>query len=298
MSMLLLSALVLGAEAGFLAGEVELVADGFQFTEGPLWLPSGELIFSDIPADTIYRGNKTVFRHPSGQSNGLTLDLEGRLIAAEHKNRRVSRTNADGTVETLADRYDGKRFNSPNDVIVRSDGMVFFTDPPYGLEGGLGGPNDELGFSGVYAVTLAGDVKLLVKDFKRPNGLALSPDEKTLYIADTQAGHIRAFDVAADGALSNDRVLCAIRGPDGMKVDVKGNIWCTGGAGVEVFSPSGETLQSIRFPQAPANCTFGDDDGKTLYVTARTGVYKVRTTAEGIRPAARIRPASRVEAAE
>ncbi len=298
MSMLLLSALLLGAEAGFLAGEVELSADGFQFTEGPLWLPSGELIFSDIPADTIYRSDKTVFRHPSGQSNGLTLDLEGRLIAAEHKNRRVSRTNADGTVETLADRYDGKRFNSPNDVIVRSDGMVFFTDPPYGLEGGPGGPNDELGFSGVYAITPAGEVKLLVKDFKRPNGLALSPDEKTLYIADTEAKHIRVFEVAADGSLGNGRVICEIRWPDGMKVDVNGNIWCTGGAGVEVFSPSGEPLQSIRFPQAPANCTFGDDDGKTLYVTARSGLYKVRTTVEGIRPAARLRPATDVEHAE
>lgn len=287
MSMLLVSVLMLGAGAGFLDGEIELVADGFQFTEGPLWLPSGALIFSDIPADTIFRGDKTVFRNPSGQSNGLTLDLEGRLIAAEHKNRRVSRTSADGAITVVADRYDGKRFNSPNDVIVRSDGMIFFTDPPYGLEGGLGGPNDELGFSGVYAVDAEGGVTLLVKDFKKPNGLALSPDEKTLYIADTEARHIRAFDVAKDGALRNGRVLCEIRGPDGMKVDVNGNIWCTGGAGVEVFSASGETLQSIQFPQAPANCTFGDADGKTLYVTARTGVYKVRATVEGIRPATR-----------
>jgi len=280
----LIIAMITGAGGALVSGEVALVAEGFQFTEGPVWLPGGMLIFSDIPADRIYGADKTVFREPSGQSNGLTLDRAGRLIAAEHRNRRISRTEADGTVTVAADRYEGKRFNSPNAVVVRSEGMIFFTDPPYGLEGGLGGPNADLDFSGVFAVSPKGEVRLLARDFKKPNGLAFSPDEKTLYIADTEGEHIRAFDVSADGTLSNGRVFCEIPHPDGMKVDAQGNVWSTAGDGVRAISPEGKLIETIKFPAIPSNCAFGDTDYKTLYVTARQGLYKVRLNVAGIPP--------------
>ena len=276
-TLVLLSAFMGGADS-LTSGPIETVAEGFKFTEGPVWLPGGPLIFSDIPADTIYKADKTVYRQPSGKSNGLTLDTEGRLVACEHWNRRVSRTEKDGTVVTLADNYNGSKLNSPNDVIVRSDGMIFFTDPPYGLEG----REQELEFHGVYAIPPSGGLVLVVDDFVKPNGLALSPDEQVLYVADTERGHIRAFDLAPDGSVSNDRVFCELPRPDGMKLDVTGNVWSTAQDGMRVFNPAGEHLQTIVFPQAPANCAFGDEDGKALYVTARTGVYKVRCAVEGI----------------
>lgn len=275
----LLSVLMGGAET-LTTGPVETLAEGFKFTEGPVWLPGGPLVFSDIPADTIYRADKTVYRRPSGKSNGLTLDTQGRLIACEHGNRRVSRTEKDGTVVALAETYDGKKLNSPNDVVVRSDGTIFFTDPPYGLEG----REQELPFQGVYAIKPSGELVLLVDDFVKPNGLAFSPNETILYIADTDGGHIRAFDVAEDGSLTNGRVFCELPGPDGMKVDTKGNVWSTARDGVRVFNPEGKHLQTVEFPQNPANCAFGNEDGQTLYVTARTGLYKVRCTVKGILP--------------
>ena len=269
------------------ATEPQQLATGFQFTEGPLWLPGQELlIFSDIPADTIYSGDSEVVRQPSGQSNGLTLDLEGRLITCEHANRRVTRTEADGSITVLAAQYEGNRLNSPNDVIVRSDGMIFFTDPPYGLPGMLDGPHAELDFSGVYAVMPGEDVQLLVDDFDKPNGLTLSPDESVLYIADTDGGHLRAFDVATDGSLSNDRHFYDLPTPDGIKTDTEGRIWATAGDGVHVISPEGERITIIAFPEVPANLCFGGSDGGVLYVTARNSVYAVDTTVEGIRPQA------------
>lgn len=271
--------------ASMVSGGVETVAEGYKFTEGPLWLANGTLIFSDIPADTIFKEGGEVFRNPSGQSNGLTLDREGRLIAAEHLNRRVSRTGKDGTVTAIAETFEGKKFNSPNDVIVRSDGVIFFTDPPYGLPGGPNGPNAELSWSGVYAILKDGTVKMLKKDFDRPNGLALSPDESILYVADTSKGHIRAFDLGADAGVANDRVFCELPGPDGIKCDTAGNIWATAGDGVRVIDPAGSLLETIEFPKQPANCGFGGADGKTLYVTARQAVYKIGTTVAGIHPA-------------
>lgn len=279
-SVLILDACLGAADAGALHGPVETVAEGFEFTEGPVWLPGEGLIFSDIPADTIYRADKSVFRKPSGKSNGLTLDPQGQLIACEHWNRRVTRTRADGQIEVVADAFEGKALNSPNDVVVRSDGTIFFTDPPYGLEG----REPALDFSGVYAVRPTGEIAALVRDFVKPNGLAFSPDEQTLYIADTELGHLRAFDVAADGTLSNDRVFCTVERPDGLKVDTEGRIWCTSQTGIEVFSPAGQPVAHIEFPQRPANCAFGGDDSQTLYVTARTGVYRIRVAAPGIRP--------------
>lgn len=276
-----IAVLVLGGQNVVTEGEVEKVSSGYMFAEGPLYLPGGVLIFSDIPADTMFKWDNSVFRKPSGCSNGLTLDLQDRLIACEHKNRRVSRTEPDGSIAVLADKYEGKRFNSPNDVIVRSDGTIFFTDPPYGLSGGLANPEAELGFSGVYLITPSGETRLLLDDFQTPNGLALSPDEKTLYIADTEKKHIRAFDADTPGNLTNSRILCELPSPDGMKTDVNGFIWCAAGDGVRVYEPGGTLVETVHIPEVPSNCAFGDADARTLYVTARKTVYKVRTIHAG-----------------
>ncbi|MCF6284236.1 MAG: SMP-30/gluconolactonase/LRE family protein [Candidatus Hydrogenedentes bacterium] len=270
---------------------VTQLTTGYKFTEGPVWLADGTLLFSDIPANRIYTGTKDVFRDPSGNSNGLTLDKEGRLIAAEHSNRRVTRTEKDGSITVLADNYQGKKFNSPNDVIVRSDGMIFFTDPPYGLEGGI--KNSALGFSGLYALDpKTKSVALISKDFNKPNGLCLSPDEKTLYVADTEGAHspsditgdIWAFTRGDDGAYSGGRQFCQLTHPDGIKADVRGNVWATCKDGVNVYSPEGKLLETVKVPEGPANCAFGAKDGKTLYITARTSVYTVKTFVEGIYP--------------
>lgn len=282
--LILIFTLTFGAQDSLVTGEVETVTEGYVFTEGPLYLPDGTLIFSDIPADTIFKADKTVYRHPSGQSNGLTLDNQGRVIVCEHKNRRVTRTEEDGSLTVLAERYEGKRLNSPNDIIVRSDGALLFTDPPYGLPGGLEGAEAELSFCGVYMIPAAGPLLLLTSDFKKPNGLALSPDETILYIADTEGKHIRSFNIDASGTLSNERIFCELPGPDGIKVDKKGLLWSTASDGVRVYGTDGALLKTISFPETPSNCTFGDIDARTLYVTARKGVYKVRIGHAGIRP--------------
>ena len=272
----------------------EKVAGDFQFTEGPVWIARENcLLFSDIPASRIMKwsgGQKgrgiTIFREPSNNSNGLTLDRQGRLVTCEHGSRRVSHTEKDGTVVTLADRHNGKRLNSPNDVCVRSDGSIYFTDPPYGVK-----PPDvrELDFQGVYRITPDGKLSLAVKDFDMPNGLAFSPDEKTLYIDDSKRRHMRAFDVAADGSLSNSRIFAdmedpaGVGSPDGMKLDVEGNIYCTGPSAIWVFNPKGELLGKLHPPEKPSNLAWGDADRKTLYVTARTSLYRIRVLVPGIR---------------
>ena len=279
-SLLALSTMMMAGVEELVAGPVETVGEGFAFTEGPVWLPSIGIIFSDIPVDTIFKGDRTVFRKPSGKSNGLTLDPEGCLIACEHWNRRVTRTEKDGAVTVLVDRYQGKKLNSPNDVVVRSDGMVFFTDPPYGLEG----REAELDFSGVYSIKPNSELKLLFREFKYPNGLAFSPDEKVLYVGDSRAGIVHAFDVAADGSLSNGRLFCEFPGPDGMKVDRDGRLWSSARDGIRVYGPDGAHVATIAFPNQPTNCAFGDEDSKTLYVTAREGVYKVACKVKGLRP--------------
>ncbi|MBN2308894.1 MAG: SMP-30/gluconolactonase/LRE family protein, partial [Candidatus Hydrogenedentes bacterium] len=263
--LVVLSAAVAADPPALTAGPVEPVAEDLKFTEGPLWLPAGELVFSDIPADTIYRGDGTVFRTPSGKSNGLTLDRQGRLIACEHWNRRVSRTAKDGAVTVLADRYQGKLLNSPNDVVVRSDSSIYFTDPPYGLEKRPA----ELEFSGVYLLPPDGELRLVFDGFDRPNGLAFSPDEKTLYIGDSGASIIHAFDVAADGTLSNGHLFCECPGPDGMKVDQRGRLWTSASDGIRIYGPDGAHLETVAFPLQPTNCAFGGPDSKTLFVTAR-----------------------------
>ena len=269
--------------------QVEKVASGFQFTEGPVWDPRGFLLFSDIPANTIYKwtpgaSEAEVYRTPSGHSNGLTLDRAGRLLACEH-DRRVSRTERDGTIGTLADRYRGKRLNSPNDIVVRSDGSIYFTDPPYGLPRQEEGK--ELDFNGVYRLVPDGTLTLLDDSFVRPNGLAFSPDERTLYVDDSAGMHIRAFDVRPDGTLTNGRLFAELKEagkegvPDGMKVDVRGNVFCAGPGGIWVFGSGGELLGKIETPEVPANLAWGDVDLKTLYITARTGLYWVRVQIGG-----------------
>jgi len=267
------------------------VATGFRFTEGPIWFGEERyLLFSDIPANRIYKlnadGQVSIFRHPTGHANGLTRDQQGRLIACEHSNRQVTRTEQDGTITVLADRFNGKRLNSPNDVVVKRDGAIYFTDPPYGIKAHL----QEQPAQGVYRLSPDGTTLNLVADnFERPNGLVFSPDETKLYINDSSSRrHIRVFDVNADGALANGRLfhdmnIKASGSPDGMKVDQEGHVYCTGARGVWVFSPNGRHLGTIITPEKPANCAWGDEEWQTLYITAQTSVYKIRVTIPGLR---------------
>lgn len=284
---------LVGAEMRAIVGaepRIEKLAEGLGFTEGPIWRRQGDLLFSDIPNSKIMRwapGQAAeTFRHPSGKSNGLTLDHEGRLIACEHETRRVTRTEHDGTVTVLAERYEGRRLNSPNDVVVKSDGSIYFTDPPYGIK-----PEEqELDFQGVYRLTPDGTLTCLTKEFERPNGLVFSPDEAHLYIADSSARkHVRVHPMRADGTLGEGRLFAEPRGdapgaPDGMKVDVAGRLFTTGAGGVWIYTPSGEHLGTLLPPEGPANCAFGEADGRTLFMTARTGLYRIRLEVEGIRP--------------
>jgi len=273
--------------------QLEKLATGFMFTEGPIWdAANGCLFFSDIPGNKMRKWTPDegieVVRDPSGKSNGLTLDKQGRLLACEHANRRVSRTEKDGTVVTIADKYEGKRLNSPNDVMIKSDGSVYFSDPPYGLTAEFGVLGEqELTFQGVYR--LSGEtLTLLVDDFEKPNGLAFSPDESLLYIDDTDRAHIRVFDVNPDGTISNGRLFVDVEGDeegnaDGMKVDTEGNIYVTGPGGISVYDPSGEKLGRIDIPEVSANMAWGDDDWKSLYITASTSLYRIKLGIEGIR---------------
>jgi len=223
-----------------------------------------------------------VWREPSGNSNGLTRNSDDLLLACEHGNRRVSRTNPDGTVETIAGAYQGNRLNSPNDLVVKSDGVIYFTDPPYGIS-----PEEkEQPHNGVYRILTDGSLQLMADDFERPNGLAFSPDESILYIDDSYYRHLKAFDVREDGTLKNSRIICDMDhpqpgSPDGLKVDEEGHIYVTGATGVWVFEPDGELLGVIAPPERPANCAWGDEDKKSLYLTAQTSLYRIRTTVAG-----------------
>ena len=279
---------VMAASAAFaldLTAPVEKLAGDFQFAEGPLWVAAkGELLSSDIPANRIVRlkaGKFETFRTPSHNSNGLTFDKQGRLIAAEHGSRSVTRTEAGGSITTLADRFEGKRLNSPNDVVVKSDGAINFTDPPFGAKHG----ERELDFQGVFRIAPDGKtLTVAVRDFAKPNGLAFTPDEKVLYINDTERGHIRAFDVAADGSLSNGRIFTSeAPGADGMKVDTEGTAFCACKPGVMVFDKTGKHLGTFATPEQPSNCAFGGADWKTLYITARPSVYRVKLAVPGVK---------------
>jgi gluconolactonase len=270
--------------------KIKRVATGFKFTEGPIWFPEDKyLLFSDIPANKIYKlapeGKVTVFREPSHNSNGLTRDKQGRLIACEHGQRGVTRTEKDGSITVLADIFQGKKLNSPNDVVVKSNGFIYFTDPPYGIKP----EQQEQATQGVYRISPDNnEIIIVADDFIKPNGLAFSPDETKLYIDDSERRHIRVFDVQSDGTLTNGHIFYDMKVdkpglPDGMKVDAQGNIYCTGGGGVWVFSSQGNHLGTIVTPEVPANCAWGDEDYQSLYITASTSIYKIRVNIPGIK---------------
>lgn len=282
---------VVGSDAKF-----EKLATGFLFTEGPVWHPyAGHLLFTDIPGNRILKWNPStrtvaVFREPSNMANGLTYDREGRLIACEHATSRVTRTEHDGTIPTLASHFGSKQLNSPNDVVVRSDGLVYFTDPPYGRVAFYGIPRpQELSFQGVYAVDpRSRDPILLVDDFDRPNGLCFSLDESRLFINDTARMHIRVFHVKPDARLSGGDVWAETVGdgpgvPDGMKVDSDGHLYCCGPGGIHVFDTDATCLGVIRTPEVAANFTWGDDDLRSLYITDSTSLYRLRVRVPGRR---------------
>ncbi len=286
---------------------VEKLAGGFAFTEGPIWFEDGFLLFSDIPRNEIHKwtpdGAVTLFRKPSGYdgndapdgafigSNGLTRDQQGRLLICEHGNARVTRLEKDGSLSVLAGAYDGKRLNSPNDIVQKSNGDIYFTDPPYGLVKQDEDPKKELDFNGVFRLS-NGSLHLLHKDLPRPNGLAFSPDEKYLYVtnSDQRQKICMRFEVRPDGSLAKAKVFYDLTQeaapglPDGIKIDQKGNIYSTGPGGIWIFTPEGKHLGTIKPPEIPANLHWGDKDARTLYITARTGLYRIKLNIAGIRP--------------
>jgi gluconolactonase len=285
--------------------QIEKLAEGFNWSEGPVWVPAaGHLLFSDVPENVVYRWREgegvSVFLTPSGftgdhydgrerGANGLALDAGGRLVLAQHGDRRVAQLGPDGkTFTTIADRYDGRRFNSPNDLCFDGEGRIYFTDPPYGL---APSSKRELEFQGVYRVNRDGVVELLVREQERPNGIALSLDERTLYVANSDGKRpvIMAYSLDGDGAVSTRRVFfdaapLARSGrkglPDGMKIDQHGNLWATGPGGVLILSPAGHHLGTILTGEATANCAFGGD-GSVLYITADAFLCRVQTRVKG-----------------
>lgn len=289
---------------------IEVLSSGFVWAEGPVWVKSGNyLLFSDVPQNTVYKWTDkeglSTFIKPSGYtgvlpygdepgSNGLTIDSKGLLISCEHGDRRISAMplNGQGGKRTLSDNYKGKRFNSPNDVVAHSNGSYYFTDPPYGMPKKDKDPTRETELFGVYRIAPAGETSLVVSDLVRPNGIALSPDEKILYVAqsDMEQPVIMAYPIKADGTVGTGRVFYDIKTlasqglkgvPDGLKVDRDGNIWTTGPLGVLVISPEGTLLGRIETGVATANCGWGDD-GSTLYITADMYLCRIRTTAKGV----------------
>ena len=275
---------------------LEVVAspsDGLIFTEGPLWRLDGSLLVQDIKAEKTYQvtpdGILGVLRSDTAAANGQTFDAEGRIIFCEQNGRRMARMNPDGSdVETIIEHWEGKHLNSPNDCVARRDGLVYFTDPAYGVPQGTA---QEIPFQGVFALDSLGEPRLLVDDFEKPNGLALSPDETTLYICDTGKYHVRAFRVELSGMLDaeSNRVFCTLDpdgegGPDGMKVDTEGRVYVAVKQGVWVFEPDGKLLGILAIDQRPSNLAWGGPDGKTLAITAVDHVYKVRFKVAGIIP--------------
>jgi gluconolactonase len=284
---------------------IEKVADGFQFTEGPLWRPDGHLWFSDVTANAVRSvtadGHAEILipngggptNAPPGSyigPNGMVADKDGYVLLCQHANRRIVRVGKDLQTTPYVEKFEGKRFNSPNDLVYKSDGSLYFTDPPYGLLKQDDDPLKELKFNGVFRYA-GGKIQAVIKDLTRPNGIAFSPDEKTLYVAnsDEKRKIWMRYDVAPDGTVSNGRVLADVTAekedglPDGMKVDSLGNVYGTGPGGVWVFAPDGRHIGTIKPPETPANCNWGDD-GKTLYITARTGVYRIKLAVAGEKP--------------
>lgn len=287
---------------------MEKIADGFEWVEGPVWdRKNNYLLFSDIPPNSIYkwaeRKGAALFLKPSGYtgaapflgrepgSNGLLFDSQGRLVLCEHGDRRVARLESNGKKTTLADRYEGKRFNSPNDAVYKSNGDLYFTDPPFGLPKIFDDPGRELDFCGVYRLSKNGKVTLLTKEIKAPNGIAFSPDEKTLYVTDVDSERPAwlAFDVKADGTITNRRVFFDARpfaarmpgAPDGLKVDREGNIFSSGPGGIYVFASDGTHLGTIETGGRVSNCGWGND-GSVLYITADKTIYRIKLNTKGL----------------
>jgi gluconolactonase len=267
------------------AGPVELVLGGFQFTEGPLWRAAdGILLFTDIPGNAIHTlvppSMLGIYRDPSGNANGLAFDSAGLLIACEHGNRRVSRTMQDQTIVDVAIEWTAKKLNSPNDAIVGPEGSVYFTDPPYGLaDPGL----SELGFFGVFRVDPVGMMSLVADDMPRPNGIALSPDHKNLYVTDTQLAEVRVFPVAGFGQTGpGTKLMTTAPGPDGMAVDDAGNLYIATSVGIEVYRSNGMLRGKIDVLEQATNCSFGGMERKTLYITAGTSLYRVDLGVPGL----------------
>jgi gluconolactonase len=286
---------------------LEKLAEGYAWVEGPAWNRQEKyLLFSDIPNNAVFKWQEgkgvSLFLQPSGYtgaepftgrepgSNGLTFDPQGRLVLCEHGDRRITRLNADGTKTTLVDRYEGKRLNSPNDAVFKSNGDMYFTDPPFGLPKAFDDPNKELDFQGAYRLAADGTLTLLTKELMAPNGIAFSPDEKILYLSEHSAERSAwlAFDVAEDGTIANGRVLLDVTesrknqpgGPDGMKVDVQGNIFSAAPRGIYVIAPDGTPLGSFDFGAPTGNCTWGED-GSTLFITSNTAIYRIRLSTTG-----------------
>ncbi len=274
--------------------QLEAVAGGYGFLEGPVWHPGERhLIFSDIPGNqlNILRdGRAEAYRLPSNMANGNAYDLQGRLLSCEHATSTVTRAEIDGSLTTLASHYDGKELNSPNDIVVRKDGLIYFTDPTYGRMGYYGVERDtEMGCQGVYCVTKdGGSITRIADDFGQPNGLCFSLDHSVLYVNDTEHKHIRTFDIAPDGTASGGEVWVEVTvgegegHPDGMKIDSKGNVYCTGPGGVHVIAPDGVTLGVIRMREFTANFTWGGDDLCDLYFASSTTLYRTRVKTRGL----------------
>ena len=262
-------------------GTLERICTGFQFVEGPVWKDGVGLLFSDVWPSTIHRwspADSTVSIHlkPSDSSNGLTYDRQGHLILTQMQLRRVSRQEADGSITPLVATFRGKRFNSPNDIVVSSSGAIFFTDPDFNVPPGQA---KELAFKGIYRLSPSGAIQLIDSTFDKPNGICFSPDEKRLYVNESPQHKIYVWDATNDSTFTNKRVFYTIPQngyADGMKTDSAGNVYCTGPGGVWVVSPEGAFITLITTPETPANCAWGDADRKTLYITARTSVYRIR----------------------
>ena len=288
--------------------KLEKIADGFTWVEGPVWNRKGQyLLFSDIPKNSLFKWKEgegvSLFLNPSGYtgsapfegqepgSNGLTYDTAGRLVLCAHGDRRIARLEPDGRKVALADRYEGKRINSPNDLVFKSNGDLYFTDPPFGLPKAFDDPRKELPFQGVYRLSTDGTVTLLIKDIKAPNGIAFSPDEKTLYVSDVDPKRAAwlAYDVKEDGTVTNGRVFFdATRwrkdpffGPDGMKIDRYGNLFGARPGGISVFAPDGTHLGSIETGAPTSNMAWGND-GSTLYVTGGSSIYRIKLSTKGV----------------
>lgn len=284
------------------AATIEKLATGFQFAEGPLWFPAGHLWFSDVQGNVVRQwspsGVVEILR-PGGFDgsgaapgafigpNGMVADKDGAVLLCQHGNRRIVRITPDRKVTTLVERFEGKKLNSPNDLVYRSDGSLYFTDPPYGLAGADQDPKKELPFNGVYRLA-NGKLQLLIKDLSRPNGIAFSPDEQSLYVAnsDPKKKIWMRYDVNPDGTVTRGIIVADVTErtenglPDGMKVDSQGNLYASGPGGIWIFSPEGKHLGTIQLPETPANCNWGDD-GKSLYMTAETSLYRIRLAVAG-----------------